>query len=184
MRLQYKAFEEVMLIEEQIGLETMTARIEDEVRRSWKWLGHRPLYTELNALHPDYRPGRGNYEWNKERRTWPVIAYVAFEDELVSFVNKYARERMVCFGLNRREGILLNEKKFIRSALDIDILFSQNLLFDFDFEDKKDPQARVPDFELFLKKADDYFRSQELKAPGRAFTRLSLVVRVFGYRCA
>ena len=36
----------------------------DDVVQSYDWLGHKGHYTEMLAVHPDYRPGQQNYEWN------------------------------------------------------------------------------------------------------------------------
>lgn len=141
-----------------------------DVVNSYRWLGHNPAYSEVNALHPEYKPGQANKESNLKKNAFPKVAYIAFEDELVSFVEKYSNTRMVCYGLNPRTGILTNDRGYIRSALDADIEIAKNLLFDFDIQDKSSVGKQLGNVESFFKKAEQYFHDLGLKAPVCGFS--------------
>lgn len=65
----------------------------EDVVRSCTWLAHES-YTELNALHPNYRPGRENYEWNAAHGIFFRIAYAEDHRSVATFVQKYADSRL------------------------------------------------------------------------------------------
>jgi hypothetical protein len=134
--------------------------------RSYRWLGHQG-FTELNAWHPAYRPGRENYAWNREHDAFPRVAYARNELELVRFLEAYAGKRMCCFGLNPRPSAFRNERGYYRSAKESEILVSQNLLLDVDTKDHSPPQ---PADESFLDKTKEYFLDLGLLPPVRACT--------------
>lgn len=60
----------------------------EDVCRSYRWLGHE-THTELSALHPRYRPGKENFAWNRDNRTFPVTAYVRNAQDVVKFVRQH-----------------------------------------------------------------------------------------------
>ena len=44
----------------------------EDIIRSFNWLGHKEYgFTELNAFHRNYKPGRENFEYN--RRWTPMV---------------------------------------------------------------------------------------------------------------
>lgn len=141
-----------------------------DVKESWRWLGHEG-FTELVALHPEYRPGKENFEWNLKQGAFPRILYTKSEEEVVRFVEKYHGQRMVCYSLNDRPMIFKNEKGYARSATEKEIKASRNLVFDFDFRNDKVTKAQVEAFEKFLSTpAQDYFSDLGLKSPAEAYT--------------
>ncbi len=142
----------------------------DDVVNSHRWLGHDNAYTELLAVHPEYKPGKENYQWNYEHRTFPKVAYARNEKGVAEFVRKHHKHFMVCYGLNPRERILTNERGYARSSLENEMAVSKNLLFDFDFKHKDVPKEQFADFEVFLEKASEYFRDHGLNPPEKAFT--------------
>src|SRR4051794_36994836 len=101
----------------------------DDVLRSYRWLRH-VGWTEVNALHPAYRPG--DAAGNRRHEAYPIIDYVNNETGLAAFVARHAGERMVCFGINPRPRIFRHADGRVRSARDADIAVSQNLLLDID----------------------------------------------------
>ncbi|MDA2935401.1 hypothetical protein MYX82_13845 [Acidobacteria bacterium AH-259-D05] len=141
----------------------------EDVTKSYNWLGHK-TWTELNAFHPNYTPGKENFEWNLEQKTFPRIWYGRSEKEVVNFVQRYVQERTVCYGINPRTRIFKNKREYARCALDKEIEISQSILFDFDFESGKVTKNQVAALETFLKKTDEYFFDLSLKTPVRAFT--------------
>ena len=143
----------------------------DDICTSYRWLGHSPQqYTELLALHPDYRPGREHLAWNREHQAFPRIAYARSEPEVLRFVRRYHGERMVCFGLNPRDDAFRNEQGYVRSAREDEISVSHSALFDFDIQQGRVTKAHVAALERFLDFADDYFLDRGLTAPTRGFS--------------
>ena len=67
----------------------------DDVVKSYRWLGHKNGFTELNAFHPEYRPGRENVEWNRKHDAFPRISYARDEWAVTDFVKKFSDTRMV-----------------------------------------------------------------------------------------
>lgn len=142
----------------------------DELTRSYRWMGHDGSYTELNGLHPEYRPGKTHFDWNVQRRAFPRIWYVRSEMEVVRFAQRFGGSRMVCYGINPRSSIFKNKSGYARAALDTEIAVSQNILFDLDFEDSSTRSEQTTDLEGFLEKTDEYFLDQGLKPPVRGFS--------------
>ena len=49
---------------------------ETDVLKSYHWLDHKEHgFTELLALHPAYKPGKENIEYNTSNDTFPKIWY-------------------------------------------------------------------------------------------------------------
>ena len=142
----------------------------DDVVQSHNWLGHRGGYTEMLAVHPNYRPGQQNYEYNYQHKTFPRVAYAQNEKSVVDFVLKYWKSYMVCYSLNPRTKRLLNNKGYPRSAKEDEVDISQSLLFDFDFQNKNVEPTRLADLELFLEKANEYFLDFGMRPPEKAFS--------------
>ena len=141
---------------------------EEDVRRSFKWLGH-AAYTEMNAFHPEYRPGAENRDWNREGNTYPRIRYAKSERDVVGFVKQYSNTRTVCYGLNSRSRVFRNDQGYSRAALNSEIETSQNLLFDFDLNTVP-VDNHATEFDRFLKRTNDYFRDLGLQIPVWAST--------------
>ena len=138
------------------------------VRLSYRWLGHQPFHTELAALHPDYRPGPENAAWNREREAYPSIGYATNEAQVVGFVRRYAGSRMVCYSLNRRIGIRTEVHGFPVASRESDVKSSQNLLLDFDLEGEPSSE-RLTGLDLFLKtQVASFFQDHGLAPPERA----------------
>jgi hypothetical protein len=135
-----------------------------DVTRSYEWLGHRE-WTEVNALHPDYR--RDDRAWNRQHQTYPVVAYVRSAPDVLRFVQQYAGERMVCYGLNPRPQAFTNQYGRPRSAKEEDILVGQSLVLDIDLEGVVS-SSRLASLTRFLRVADEYFVSLGLRRPVRA----------------
>ncbi len=110
-----------------------------QARRAYEWLDHHRLpesYTELVALHPDYRPGKEYYERNKTRDLFPKTRYAQTPRDLESFVISYADSRMVCIGLNPRPKAFRDTNGYVRGARETEIAISTACLWDFDFADQ------------------------------------------------
>lgn len=138
-----------------------------DVIRSYRWLGHDSGYTELNALHPEYRPG--DRAWNKEHHAYPVIAYLRSEQELLRFVAEYAHDHMVCYGLNPRPAVRRNSRGQVYSARETDISVSQNLVLDPDLQGTV-TDARLRTTEELLTSVDAFFQDHGWLVPVRATT--------------
>jgi len=140
----------------------------NDVKRSYAWLGHGGRgVTEVAALHPDYRPG--DRSWNRSRRAWPLTFYVSSAAALVQLVRQYAGDRMLCYGLNLRPGVLRWSDGRLRSATETDIVVAQNLLLDLDLLGSVSP-SRLVALTRFLDVADEYFLDLGLRRPVRAFS--------------
>lgn len=141
----------------------------DDVSKSYRWLGHKE-FTELNAYHPEFRPGKENLDWNKKKSTFTKIWYARNEKNVIEFVKKYGPTHFICYGLNPRPQILKTKRGYTRSAKESEIEKSQNLLMDFDFENKDVNKEQIASLEIFLEKGEQYFLDLGFKAPVRAFT--------------
>jgi hypothetical protein len=139
-----------------------------DVVDSYRWLGQG--LTELNAFHPEYRPGRENRDWNRERQAYPVVRYARSEREVVRFVEQYAGTRLVCYSINPRPHVLRNENGFVRAALDADVRHVQNLLLDLDPAGETPSPAQLRDLDGLLDRANSYFSDLGLAVPARART--------------
>lgn len=145
----------------------MTAYYALDVIHGYEWLDHSSGSTEVSILHPEYQPG--DRDWNRAHHAWPITAYVHSIHELLPLVNEHAAERLVCYGLNPRPGILTTSHGRLRSAKETDIAVSQNLLLDLDLEGKVTPE-RQRSLVRFLRTADRYFASLGIARPVRAST--------------
>jgi len=76
---------------------------------------------------------------------------------------------MICYGLNPRPRVLRRQDGRVRSAKEIDIAVSMNLLIDIDLEGAVSP-SRLSALKGFLLEADEYFTSLGLLRPFRAAT--------------
>jgi hypothetical protein len=140
----------------------------EDVCRSYRWLGHQGMLTEVVALHPGYRPGPEHVGWNKEHQTFPRTAYAGSEQALLRFIDEhYANgRRMVCMSLNPRSQAFRNERGFARGAREDEISLNQNILFDFDGKQG----AAAGDYRKFAEQARFYFQDDGLKPPVYAET--------------
>lgn len=139
----------------------------EEITKAYKWLGHKQ-YTDLSALHPDYRPGQ--FEWNRENRVFPITSYAKSSKDVLDFVKKYSPERLVLYGINPRPMIYKNDKGYFRSALEHEIEICQNMYIDIDPQSKNFSKEQIAKLELSLEKFDQFFLDQGLLAPVNAFT--------------
>ncbi|MBL8688015.1 MAG: hypothetical protein JNL04_02905 [Rhodospirillaceae bacterium] len=145
------------------------AILDSDVRASWRWLGHAG-YTELVALHPEYRPGKEHYEHNKSHDAFPRTAYVRSEEEVVAFARKHHGSRMVCYGINERPKAYLNERGYPRAAREEEIPSTKSFFIDIDIKAKQPSQAHAQATEKFLDEADSFFQDLSLQKPVHAFT--------------
>lgn len=143
----------------------------DDVVTSYMWLGHEGRgWTELNAFHPDYRPGQENFAWNVKQSAFPRVWYARTANDVVGFVENYVKDRVVCYGINPRPKIQKNERNFPRSTYDKEIEIVQNIFFDVDFEDHSPTKEQRQEFERFLELADARFNEQGFVPPARGFS--------------
>lgn len=105
-----------------------------DVSKSYQWLGH-VGFTEVLALDARYRPGRAFVDWNREQGVFPRVGYVRGESDLLGFVDRFAGDRMVCCSLNPRGEAFRNDRGYPRSAKELEVAVSQNLLCDFDLDE-------------------------------------------------
>jgi hypothetical protein len=145
----------------------MTAYSSLEVIRGYEWLGHKTGTTEVSILHPEYHAG--DKDWNRAHQAWPLTHYLTSIHDLIALVRQHAGERLVCYGLNPRPGILRRPDGRLRSAKEPDITISQSLLLDLDLEGTPSPE-RLRSLVRFLSTADEYFASLGLHRPVRAAT--------------
>lgn len=137
--------------------------MEDAIQ-SYNWLGHKEV-TELNAYHPEYKPGKENYEWNKDHRAYTRIWYAKDEKGLTGFIERYGETHLLCYSLNPRKSIL-KKNGYARSALESEIEKSKNLLIDLDlYGDKTYLNERLAQIDLFLEKGKEYFLDLSLLEP-------------------
>lgn len=121
---------------------------------------------ELNALHHEYRAGRQHYEHNRDK--FPIVWFTKSESEVVEFVRKHHRTRMVAFGLNDRTQIHRNDRGFVRAAREEEIPAAKNLLIDIDPQTKNVTPAHDEALRAFIKEANDYFQDLGLQPPAHA----------------
>jgi hypothetical protein len=144
----------------------MSCCLSDHVAATYRLLEPGPTrYLEVNAFHPDYRPGRENFEHNRERDSWPRLAYVSTETEFLRFVRQYASERMVCCGLNPRTEILRNSAGYLRPARESEVPEGRALMLDLDPADSAAPDPEA--LGHLLEAADQYFSDLRLLPPAR-----------------
>src|SRR5712692_9245731 len=135
-----------------------------DVVASYRWLGHQG-FTELNAFHRDYVPGRENAGLNARHDLFPIIAYARNERDVVRDVQKNHPYRMLCYGINPRPRLLHTKQWKPRSAREDDIEIVTNLVFDVDVASKDPSGAQIGALAYLLKRADDYFLDLHFKAP-------------------
>ena len=140
-----------------------------DVVASYRWLGHQG-FTELNAFHRDYQPGRENTGLNARHNLFPIIAYAKTERDVVRFVQKNHQYRMLCYGINPRPRRLHTKAWKPRSAREDEIEIVKNLVFDIDVASKVPSSGQMETLTDLLKRANDYFLDREFKAPVKAYT--------------
>ena len=121
-------------------------------------------------MHPGYRPGKEFSASNAREGTFPRVEYVGSAGALGRFVDRFAGDRFVCASLNPRGEAFRNDQGYPRSARESEVAVSQNLLFDFDFETERVSHAQLGGLQAFLKRADEYFLDQGMRAPVKAYT--------------
>lgn len=136
----------------------------DDIARSHQWLGHDGYFTELNAIHPAYR--HGDRQWNAAHNAYPIVRYAKTTAEVVGFANQYAMTHMVCCGINPRQEPLSNDYGRPRSAREIEITVSQNILFDIDLKSREHLAA----LEELLQGTKEYFAGRGFLQPATAYT--------------
>ena len=142
----------------------------DDIISSYEWLGHSGRgYTELIALHRDYKPGGKHFESNLRLRRFPKIWYTKRPEAAVKFVKCFYRDHTCCYGVNPRPRMIKTVKGMNRRARDSDIEVANNFYLDIDPEGEPD-QHRVAGLELFLIKTEAYFDSLGVNQPLKAFT--------------
>lgn len=125
---------------------------------------------ELVALHPEYRRGRSHRGRNKAGGLWPRTWYGRGEEDVLAFVRKYAAERLVCFGLNPRPQVAVNERGYLRGSREEEIASVRNAVFDFDLKGDAVTDRRLSSFRRFLDSSLSYFLDQGFRRPAMAFT--------------
>jgi hypothetical protein len=141
----------------------------DDALKGYRWLAHKG-FTELLAAHPDYRPGKENYEWNKAHNAFPRVEYVTDEKGLTKFIMRYSSTHIVCYCANPRQQEYRNERGYPRAAREEEITIAQSMFADLDLEAKTITEAHHAAAEKFLGEADDYFQDLGLAKPVRAFS--------------
>lgn len=143
----------------------------EDIAKSYEWLGHRGRgFTELNAFHPDYKPGSENFAWNLKQQAFPRVWYGRTAKDVLDFVERYSGERVVCYGVNPRPKIQKNERGFPKATLDREIEVVQNVFFDFDSEEHHVSDSQKTEFEKLLARADDYFQALGIANPVRGYS--------------
>jgi len=156
----------------------------DDFCRGFNWLGHEGV-TELAALHPEYRPGRENFEWNKKHDALPRVGHAWSAEEALMFTRRNYPGRMVCYSLNDRPRMFTNDRGYPRAAREEEIELSRNLFVDLDFEDKKVSEAHRAEFkDAGLKEIDGYFQDLGFRVPekgdsGRGWHLLSAYAPIY-----
>lgn len=142
-----------------------------DVIQSYHWLGHQGHgYTELLAIHPDYKPGRENYEQNLKYKAFPKVRYAKNENQVLSFLSKYHGTHMCCYGVNPRPEILKGTKGYPRCARDDEIAVVNNFYLDFDFIDSDNDNGHPKKFKALLEEMDAYLSEKGIHSPARAFS--------------
>ena len=143
--------------------------LETDVLNSYRWLGHEQ-YTELNAYHPLYRPGKEHFEENKRNNAFPRVRHVRSGKEVLNFVGKYADTYTTCYVINPRPRIFRNQKGFPRSAYEHEIELAQNMLFDLDIRGREFSGPHREAVERFIERSKGFFLDQDLKPPVPSFS--------------
>lgn len=134
------------------------------------WLGHRN-HSELFAKPKHFRPGKENYQWNKQHRAWPVTAYAEDPQRALVFAIRHARTSMVCVGLNDRPRPLVNDRGYPTSTKEDGIELSRNLFLDIDFTEKPPKESQLRDLESYLTtEGFAWYRDMGFRAPEFGFS--------------
>lgn len=142
----------------------------EDIINSFRWLGHAPYgYTELAAFHKNYKPGRENFNENRQKGWLPEIWYGRTEKQIMAFTLRFHKDHTCCYGINPRPGILKNKRKYVRSARDSDIKIVMNFYLDFDLTEDAD-EKKLLRLEEFLDEVDGYLGKEKINKPVRAFT--------------
>lgn len=147
----------------------MTRYSIEDIALSHAWLGHTP-YTELLAAHPDYKPGKEYFEYNKRNRSFPRIAYAGSVQDVLEFVERYAKDRIVCYGINPRHQVFKNAKGYVRAATEREIANSQNMVVDIDIVARPITRAHLDETKKFIRGTKDYFAAIGVAMPTVAYT--------------
>ncbi len=145
----------------------------NDVIKSYSYLSHRQHgFTELLAIHKDYKPGRQNFKLNLENKRLPKVWYTKNINHVLWFVSKYHKDHTCCYGVNPRPGILINQKGRIRSAKEDDIKILNNFYFDIDC---KKPKSELTDeyfaeVQFFIAGTECFFEDRGINPPGIAFS--------------
>lgn len=118
----------------------------DDLSRGYRWLDHK-AYTELIAI--DVVSKRSS-----------AIAYVRAGDlrSIDRFVRRHKNDRLVCWGINERPRLLLNEQGYARAARNSDIEIVSNLALDIDIRAKKFSKAHYDGLISWVRhEANDYY---------------------------
>lgn len=141
----------------------------ESVVNSYRWLGHGGAWTEVNAYHPMYRPGRENYAYNRRYGYFPVVRYVRGEERLLNLVRKFHGSRMVCYGINPRQGVKTYPSGHPRAHKDQEIGEVKNFYIDFDLE-RGASQEQAACLELLLEEVMGKVENMGFGMPVKAFT--------------
>lgn len=140
-----------------------------DIQQSYKWMGHQK-WTELNAYHKDYKPGKEYFHENLQKKALPVVWYANTEQAILDFVIKHHELYMVCMGINERSQIYKNQRGYARSAFEREIEVSRNMMLDLDIQSTIISKEHLAQVELFFKQTDQYFLDQKINVPAQAFT--------------
>lgn len=145
----------------------------ESILASYNWLGHQK-FSELNAFHPLYRPGREHFTYNQKGGYWPKIEYIKNNPRaLLSFCRRYAGANTVCIGINSRPCIkryqAANGRLYPKASSDADIEEVSNFYLDIDLEKKGTPEG-IASLELFLPQVLGYIELMGFNEPTLAFT--------------
>ncbi len=140
------------------------------VRTSHAWFAHQ-RYTGLLALHPEYRSGRDNYEWNKAHNAFPKVGYSTSINDVLGFVKRHHKSHMVCQTVQECPERLKNERGYIRAANDSDIDICSRLLIDIDLKSQNiSDSLRAALLGLVRHEIGEYFQDLGLQRPAFADT--------------
>lgn len=143
---------------------------EDDVKRAFAWLDHAQFgYTELAAIHKDFKHGKDNFKENLKNDRLPKIWYVKKPYQIINFVRRYWKEHTCCFGVNPRPELLRNRYGYARSALETDIQILTTYFFDLDCQSENSDEY-FAEVELFIAKTEGFFDDIGVNPPTKAFS--------------
>ncbi len=141
----------------------------ESVIKSFRWLGHGTSYTEFNAFHPEYRPGRENRSYNRKHSLFPIVGYIRNEEQLLSLVEKLHGSHMLCYGMNPRLTVKRYRSGHPRAHRDSEIEVLQSFFWDFDLPPDADREALAM-LELLLEDIMEEVEDRGFVRPVKAFT--------------